>query len=130
MKEYVLGFAFDLKKNKVLLLEKEKPIEQKGLLNGIGGKVELNEDDLEAIIREFFEETGIQTVDQDWVKVGTMNYDHFKIHLFATNSCNIYHAKSTTDEKVSVHELDFNSLEKKGALNLSFFIKKSLSFIS
>lgn len=129
MTDYVLGFAFDIDTNKVLLLEKLTPIEQKGLLNGIGGKIELFEDEYQAMIREFFEETGISTIEQDWLKVGTMQYTSFSIHLFTTTVCNIYKARSTTAEQVNVYDLDFKLLEQKGAQNLSFFIKKSLNFL-
>ena len=127
--DYVLGFAFDMDNDKVLLLEKLTPVEQKGLLNGIGGKIEKFEDEFQAMIREFFEETGISTVEQDWLKVGTMKYSSFSIHLFTTTACNIYKAKSTTAEQVNVYDLDFDNLEKKGAKNLSYFIKKSLHFL-
>lgn len=42
----------------VYLLKKNKPEWQRGLWNGIGGKIEKDETPLEAICREVFEESG------------------------------------------------------------------------
>lgn len=67
MKEYVLGFAFDEGKKAVVLILKDRPDWQKGKYNGIGGKVELSDESLlHAMIREFYEETGVVTETQDW----------------------------------------------------------------
>jgi 8-oxo-dGTP diphosphatase len=62
MRHYVCGFLFtpdigDLRKQAVALIKKERPAWQKGLYNGIGGKVERAESTLDAMIREFKEET-------------------------------------------------------------------------
>jgi 8-oxo-dGTP diphosphatase len=59
MNRYVLGFMFDEKFEKVLLVRKQKPAWQKGLLNGPGGKIENPETAIGAMVREFKEETGI-----------------------------------------------------------------------
>lgn len=67
MIEYVLGFAFNTKKNHVLLIEKAKPDWQCGKFNGIGGKVEEGEQHLPAMIREFKEETGLDVT--DWKRI-------------------------------------------------------------
>lgn len=62
--KYVLGFLFDLKDDTVLLVRKNRPTWQEGLLNGIGGKIENGEEPLEAMIREFKEEVGYEQ--DDW----------------------------------------------------------------
>ena len=49
MKKYVAGFMFSSDKSEVLLVEKMSPEWQRGLLNGIGGKIEGGETPLEAI---------------------------------------------------------------------------------
>ncbi len=56
--EYVLGFMFSPDEKKVLLIWKNRPSWQAGKLNGIGGKVNPGETPLEAMEREFIEETG------------------------------------------------------------------------
>lgn len=55
---YVAGFLFSSDRKKVVLIRKNKPEWQKGRLNGVGGKVELNEQATDAMVREFYEETG------------------------------------------------------------------------
>jgi len=64
---YVVGFLFSLdilaKDTKVALIEKQKPEWQKNRFNGIGGKVEDGENPLEAMTREFKEETGALIID-------------------------------------------------------------------
>lgn len=40
MKEYVLGFAFNRERTKIVLILKNRPDWQKGKYNGIGGKIE------------------------------------------------------------------------------------------
>lgn len=64
--KYVLGFAFSPDNSKVLLIRKERPKWQSGLLNGVGGKVEGEEWLREAMVREFKEETDIDTSTTDW----------------------------------------------------------------
>lgn len=56
---YVAGFAFNPTLDCVLLIEKAHPEWQAGLMNGVGGKIKPNETSLEAMKREFEEETGI-----------------------------------------------------------------------
>jgi 8-oxo-dGTP diphosphatase len=51
----VVGFLF--RERSVLLVQKETPKWQRGLLNGVGGKIEANESAREAMHREFREET-------------------------------------------------------------------------
>jgi len=64
MIKYALGFLFSKDKEKVVLIKKTKPEWQAGFLNGVGGKVEQGETYVEAMIREFEEETGV--VFTDW----------------------------------------------------------------
>lgn len=73
-KEYVLGFLFNEERNSVILIQKEKPKWQAGLLNGVGGKIEKTDyrDDgkegsiRNAMVREFYEETGVVTDKWKW----------------------------------------------------------------
>lgn len=63
--KYVLGFAFW--RNNVLLMHKRKgPIYVVNKLNGIGGKIESEEDVYNAMSREFSEETGLETWPSNW----------------------------------------------------------------
>ena len=68
LQSYVLGFAFgEVNKNRhVLLIHKNKPEWQNGRINGVGGKIEPDEDLYEAMVREFKEEVGIDSRSSDW----------------------------------------------------------------
>lgn len=57
MINYVVGFCVNPFGSRVVLIEKTKPDWQKGFLNGVGGKIEEGENPLEAMVREFKEET-------------------------------------------------------------------------
>lgn len=97
MKKYVLGFAFN--DNFVLLIKKNKPEWQKGLYNGLGGKIEKSETPVAAMVREFKEECGIQTKEEDWEQYAVMIGDDFKVYCFESrNIFDLCNAKKTTSE--------------------------------
>lgn len=83
MKQYVLGFAFDPPKERVLLIQKNRPDWQAGRLNGIGGKVERNETLSGAMAREFYEETGFNTHVGGWRHFATMQAPKWRVFAFA-----------------------------------------------
>lgn len=64
MLRMVVGFMFW--NNAVLLVRKKKPSWQENLYNGVGGKCEGNEAFINAMVREFAEETTVQTKHEDW----------------------------------------------------------------
>lgn len=64
---YVVGFAFNEDKSRVLLIKKQKPEWQAGKWNGVGGKCEEGERRArDTMAREFAEETGIVTEPAYW----------------------------------------------------------------
>lgn len=109
--EYVLGIMFSEDEKKVLTIWKNRPSWQAGKLNGIGGKIEAGESPLEAMHREFIEETGFiakhyiieveddsgpmsafdEPVMPDWKLIGTRGrpalFDNqpgsYRMHIFA-----------------------------------------------
>jgi 8-oxo-dGTP diphosphatase len=97
--EYVLGFLFHDDNKHVVLIRKNKPDWQKGLLNGIGGKVELGEYASDAMRRECEEECGVDIIDweffcklcgKDWI---VYCYRYFDSKAFLD-------AKTMTDEEI------------------------------
>ena len=59
MKQFVVIFLFTKDFKKVLMVKRNKP-PYKNCWNGIGGKIEENETQIQAAIRECYEETGIE----------------------------------------------------------------------
>lgn len=107
VKRYVLAFVFDEKKENVILIRKNRPEEQRGKLNGLGGKIEEGETPLEAIKREIQEESGLTIPLEDFQPVGVIqdtsneNDYKFKVDVFFAKS-NILVAKTLTDEEISI----------------------------
>ena len=58
-RRYACGFLFSPDRTRVLLIRKNRPSWQKGLLNGVGGKLEAGETPAHAMARECREETGL-----------------------------------------------------------------------
>lgn len=130
MTSYVVGFAFFGKQ--VLLIEKNRPEWQKGLLNGVGGKIEDGEIPSEAMKREFEEETGailsdswqhaITLIDR---KTGHIVYI-FRIFEESDRANLINYQK--TDESLSLHYWD--ELPDTVIYNLNWMIPLLTSDIS
>lgn len=100
----VLGFLFDDLGASVALIEKQHPEWQRGLLNGIGGKVEEGESPLAAMIREFKEETGV--VQEDWQHFATMIGGKWAVACYKANNTKALQAvRTTTDEIVCIVSL-------------------------
>jgi 8-oxo-dGTP diphosphatase len=97
MTEYVAGFLFSPDEKEVLLIHKKRPVWQAGKLNGIGGHIELGETPLEAMRREFLEETGLDI--PAWVHCVDLYGNDWLVHFFYTCGY-LYYAKSMTDEEV------------------------------
>lgn len=108
-KKYVVGFLFSEDRTVVALIRKNRPDWQKGRLNGIGGKVEDGETYLEAMVREFEEETGV--VQQQWDRVCTYECNDAVIVFFKAFSDRWKDVKTVTDEEVALC-----SVSKIGAL--------------
>lgn len=99
-KRYVCGFLFV--DDQVALIEKIKPDWQKGLLNGIGGKIEHGETSIQAMVREFQEEAALQTSPEDWTHFCTLKNDivGYNIEFFFARSHTKEGIRPLTQEKV------------------------------
>jgi 8-oxo-dGTP diphosphatase len=98
MTKYVLGFAFN--DVFVLLIEKKRPKWQYKRLNGIGGHIEENEAPIDAMVREFREETGIHTTVSQWEEFALMRGPDWECVCFRSrNEFDIGYARQMTDER-------------------------------
>ena len=128
MTEYVAGFLFDLVPDNssiltssVLLIRKEKPAWQKGLYNAIGGKIEEGETPLEAMRREFLEETDLSI--DCWEQTVTLKFKDCVVYFFRAMA-EIGDFKSMTEEEV--YEFYTNKLPTNIIPNLNWLIPLNL----
>jgi len=105
--QYVCGFRFESDLRRVALIRKLRPQWQRGLLNGIGGKIEAGENSVDAMVREFLEETGDWTHQDDWfffhymAGSGFPSEDQFILRFFCSVG-DLTATRTTTDETVEV----------------------------
>jgi 8-oxo-dGTP pyrophosphatase MutT (NUDIX family) len=111
---YVLGFLFDDHDSKiydrVVLVKKNRPLWQAGLYNGVGGRVERDEEPLKAMIREFKEEAGIKI--DTWHEFAVLgNWEicnNWQIHCFyAKSNINVNPTipRTMTDEPIIIADV-------------------------
>lgn len=84
MQSYVVGFMFSYDEKEVVLVRKAKPEWQKGFLNGVGGKIEPDEGYIDAMVREFREETGMDTETYLWRKFARLVFTGGVVHFYMT----------------------------------------------
>jgi len=66
----------------------------------VGGHIEDRESPVDAMVREFEEETGV--IMPSWDKFGTLIGDGYKVHLFKSFGDQVFKYKSITDEQVEI----------------------------
>ncbi len=124
----VVGIITDNKE--ILLLKKNNLDWQKGLYNGIGGKVELNTTPLETIIKKCQEELGVNI--SNWIELDSeISSSGIEIVYFLTtlNEGEIKKLQSQTDERAelfSINNLPTNILQDlKIQIERQFFKPKN-----
>lgn len=125
--EYVLGFCFDNEKERVVLIRKTKPAWQAGKLNGVGGKVEILEDQKYVMVREFEEETGVTTKPEDWRWYARLRGDYFDMRVYCMFNTDVVNkVRTMEDEKVEVHPVDLEFIGSQSISNLPWLISLAL----
>ena len=132
--QYVNGFLFDPTLSLVVLMRKNKPVHQEGLMNGIGGKIEPGETPLQAMVREFKEEAWPNPkLKLDWKHFATMVWksrnhpNGAEMHLFRATG-NVHAARSLTAEKVEVVNVSELMDRCDAIFNVRFMIQMARSF--
>lgn len=100
-KVYVVGFLF--RDGEVALVEKRRPDWQKGFLNGIGGRVEVGETPLAAMVREFSEEAGAKVY--NWRNFGVLSNPEAPMAVALYAAWEPAEISTMTDEQVGWHKL-------------------------
>lgn len=127
MKKYVLTFIWSEQYRTVLLISKNKPKWQKGLLNGIGGKYE-DEDRtvFHAATREILEETGLVIEEKSLYQFAEIVGNDYIVYCFTCNinSNKFGEYKTLTDE--SVYSYNWRNMICEGIYD---YIVPNLEFI-
>jgi len=121
-----LGFAF--KNEKVLLIKKERPDWQKGLLNGPGGGIEKDEMPISAMVREFKEETGLEISGDRWELFTDLTIHgeiYCKVYFFKVTLEESEVPTTVTDEKIV--EIDLHTLPSNVLPNLKWLIPMAMT---
>lgn len=105
MKNYVAGFMKD-SRDRIALVRKNKPSWQAGRLNGIGGGVDGVETPLDAMSREWFEETG--DIFDEWQFFAELRFDDCAVHFFKANVVELPTFPSHNDIGESIEVWDFS----------------------
>lgn len=80
-----LAFVFNSDLSEVILIEKQRPQWQKGLWNGLGGKIEPGESIQECLIREVKEESGLSIPLKSWVEIASMTAQDWNVLIFGAS---------------------------------------------
>jgi 8-oxo-dGTP diphosphatase len=96
MKRYSCGLIFNQNNSEILLIRKNRPANQIGMFNGIGGKTEEGETILYSIIRESHEETTIK--DEAWISICDLKGKDFYIGFYAIYDQDFSLIQPLTDE--------------------------------
>lgn len=105
MVDYVTGFMLSGDGHRVVLIRKRQPRWQQGRLNGVGGKIEPGETPAEAMVREFFEETGVRTEPVAWQPFAELDESGLaRVHFFfCRNDVALAAVRTVEAEPVEVH---------------------------
>lgn len=128
MKQYVVGFYFfGAEHQYVTLIKKRKPESQAGKLNGVGGAIEPGDGSaLDAMVREFAEETGKQTHRDDWRFFASLRTNGSEIFFFS--ACGARDGMySATDEEIEFHFVENIPLLPEVLSNLRWLIPLALN---
>ena len=117
---------FSLDKQFVALIRKNRPEWQAGKLNGIGGKIEDGEHPRYAMVREFREETGVETNEEDWEIAGRIEGLEPRVYILRASSSKVQDVQTTTDEKVLLYCTDSIGMYNETVPNLKVIIPAML----
>lgn len=110
MKTYVCGFMKD-SRDRIALVRKNKPAWQAGRLNGIGGGIEEDETAYEAMVREWYEETG--TFSDSWEHFAKLTFADAEITFFKVSVAKLPAFPSHNDIGEAIEIWDYSIVVRK-----------------
>ncbi len=123
MSGYVLGFAFNAGRDRVALIEKNRPDWQLGKLNGIGGHIEQSDTTpFDAMQREFSEEAGLNI--STWMSYAILRAPSWTVYVFSAHNVGIHALRKETDERLV--NCDVDNLPPNVLPNLRWLIPLAL----
>ena len=129
MKQQVCGFLFGTDFRRVVLVRKKRPDWQEGKLNGVGGQVKEGEDPLQAMRREFEEETGLPV--PGWSSYCDLRVaDYTSVHFFVAYLPDtiLDKVKTTTDEWIHPWHVNSALLREDIVPNIRWLIPMAIDF--
>lgn len=127
MKHYVVGLAFNAAADQLVVIRKNRPNWQAGKLNGPGGLIEPGETPLQAIQREFREETGVDISASSWTHFATLQDGLAIIDIFSCFNDLSLGATTRTDEPVLLLPLSDPRLQREGVPDLPVMLTHALN---
>ena len=127
--DYVVGFVFSSDRSKVVLVKKNRPEWQAGFYNGVGGKMEEEDqgNSFHTMTREFREETGVEVSYLDWELYAVLSGCNFLIKVFCLFSDEVVAKVTTvTDEPIEIVDVDLNVLRTTAISNAAWLIGAAL----
>jgi 8-oxo-dGTP diphosphatase len=99
----VLLYAFHGDKMLMIHRNSKPGDDHLGKWNGLGGKLEKNESPRECAVREFLEESGCQTVADQWIWAGQLHFPDFKSHKSEDWSVTVFTCNLTDEQIQNIH---------------------------
>ncbi len=101
--QMVVGLCFDLSRNMVAMVHKlSGPACVIGNWNGVGGKVDPGETPIQAMAREFREETGVDLPESEWSQFAELNATNYDLFFFQAASTEVFQCRTMEKEPIKV----------------------------
>ncbi len=104
--QYVAGFLFTPDQDQVVLISKNSPDWQVGMLGGVGGKIDPGELPRQAMSREFQQETGVKIASNEWKALARLEGFNFQVYFFFSISEKALQIKSPYSEFVALYPVN------------------------
>lgn len=119
---------FDAGLHEVALIRKKRPDWQAGKANGVGGKIERGEDADAAMVREFQEETGVETAATTWELFFLLDDEAHGYRVYYYRGFgDLSKLRTVTDEAIEVWNLEETRRKSQEMVdNLTWLIPMAL----